>query len=109
MMDLDLFVFFLIIVWVILLNRNLKKKIAKLEDKYLKLKNHANEGAQRSNNQLHVLQQFADALGYCIHIDHTVAFNIASILEGKDPVHEKKLVFHKKEKEVKVKVKHLKK
>lgn len=108
-------VVFIAVVWLALAiiayssesDRRLRSLESRLRDSNMKLENLKqtfNTSARRANQHFGAFREVARNLGYCVHSEHTVTANIASILGGEPMKHEKKLVVHKLEPAKKLKV-----
>lgn len=94
-------ILFIAVVWltlaVISYNTQQSRKIEILEARLQRYKDAFNTSAQRANEHFRAFKELAGFLGYCVHEEHMVQANLASILNGEPMKHTKKLVVHKKE------------
>lgn len=85
-------------IWAIFHTANVSDRLEVAEDKLAKCKDTINAHARSGNEHLRALKELADQLGYCIHEEREVKFDLASIFGQKEPEWSSpKLIVHKKE------------
>lgn len=94
-------ILFVAVAWltlaVVSYNTQQSRKIEILEARLQRYKDAFNTSSARSNEHFRAFKELAGFLGYCVHEEHMVQANLASILNGEPMKHTKKLVVHKKE------------
>lgn len=98
--------FFIILAYILiaLLAISHSSFVSEAEEKLEKLKKAINGNSRAGNEHIRAFKELADFLGYCIHEEREVKFDLDSILGNKEPEwNSPKLVVHKKEPAPKVK------